>query len=59
MFNMDAPCTFHIRKVFPSVLGCLPCPSQYKLVAQIDALSKEDQDSLIEAMGSSQDFLPA
>jgi hypothetical protein len=30
-----------------------------QLVAQIDALSKEDQDSLIEAMGSSQDFLPA
>jgi Zinc knuckle len=30
-----------------------------KLVAQIDALSKEDHDSLIEAMGSSQDFLPA
>jgi Zinc knuckle len=30
-----------------------------QLVAQIDALSKEDHDSLIEAMGSSQDFLPA
>jgi hypothetical protein len=29
------------------------------LVAQIDALSQEDHDSLIEAMGSSQDFLPA
>jgi Zinc knuckle len=30
-----------------------------QLVAQIDALSKEDHDSLIEAMGSLQDFLPA
>jgi hypothetical protein len=30
-----------------------------QLVAQIDALSKEDHDSLIEAMGSSQDFIPA
>jgi hypothetical protein len=30
-----------------------------QLVAQIDALSQEDQDSLIEAMGSSQDFPPA
>jgi Zinc knuckle len=30
-----------------------------KLVSQINALSKEDHDSLIEAMGSSQDFLPA
>jgi hypothetical protein len=30
MFNMDAPYTFHIRKVSPSVLGCLLCPSQYK-----------------------------
>jgi Retrotransposon gag protein/Zinc knuckle len=30
-----------------------------RLVAEIDALSKDDQDSLIEAMGSSQDFLPA
>jgi hypothetical protein len=29
MFNMDTPCTFHIRKVSPSVLGCLLCPSQY------------------------------
>jgi hypothetical protein len=29
MFNMDAPCTFHIRKVSPSVLGRLLCPSQY------------------------------
>jgi hypothetical protein len=31
MFNMDAPCTFHIRKVSPSVLGRLLCPSQYRL----------------------------
>jgi hypothetical protein len=30
-----------------------------QLVAQIDALSKEDHNSLIEVMGSSQDFLPA
>jgi hypothetical protein len=30
-----------------------------QLVAEIDALSKGDHDSLIEAMGSSQDFLPA
>ena len=30
-----------------------------RLAAEIDALSKDDQDSLIEAMGSSQDFLPA
>jgi Zinc knuckle len=30
-----------------------------QLVADIDALSKDDHDSLIEAMGSSQDFLPA
>jgi hypothetical protein len=30
-----------------------------QLVADIDALSKNDHDSLIEAMGSSQDFLPA
>jgi hypothetical protein len=30
-----------------------------QLVAEIDALSKDDHDSLIEAMGSSQDFLPA
>jgi hypothetical protein len=29
MFNMDAPCTFHIRKVSPSILGRLLCPSQY------------------------------
>jgi hypothetical protein len=29
MFNMDAPCTFHIRKVSPSILGHLLCPSQY------------------------------
>jgi hypothetical protein len=26
---MDAPCTFHIRKVSPSILGCLLCSSQY------------------------------
>jgi hypothetical protein len=30
-----------------------------QLVAEIDTLSKDDHDSLIEAMGSSQDFLPA
>jgi hypothetical protein len=36
-----------------------PCHDVNHLVAQIDALSKEDHDSLIEAMGSSQDFLPA
>jgi Zinc knuckle len=36
-----------------------PRPDVNQLVAQIDALSKEDHDSLIEAMGSSQDFLPA
>jgi hypothetical protein len=30
-----------------------------QLVVDIDALSKDDHDSLIEAMGSSQDFLPA
>jgi hypothetical protein len=30
-----------------------------QLVAEIDALSKDDHDSLIEAMGLSQDFLPA
>jgi hypothetical protein len=30
-----------------------------QLVAQIDALSKEDHSSLIEAMGASQDFIPA
>jgi Retrotransposon gag protein/Zinc knuckle len=30
-----------------------------RLAAEIDALSKDDQDSLIEVMGSSQDFLPA
>jgi Zinc knuckle len=30
-----------------------------QLVADIDALSKDDHDLLIEAMGSSQDFLPA
>jgi Zinc knuckle len=30
-----------------------------QLVADIDALFKDDHDSLIEAMGSSQDFLPA
>jgi hypothetical protein len=35
------------------------CHDVNQSVAQIDALSKEDQDSLIEAMGSSQDFLPA
>jgi hypothetical protein len=29
MFNMDVPCMFHIRKVSPSVLGRLLCPSQY------------------------------
>jgi hypothetical protein len=34
-------------------------PNVNQLVAQIDALSKEDHDSLVEAMGSSQDFLPA
>jgi len=27
--------------------------------AQIDALSEKDNDTLIEAMGSSQDFIPA
>jgi hypothetical protein len=36
-----------------------PRPNINQLVAQIDALSKEDHDFLIEAMGSSQDFLPA
>jgi hypothetical protein len=30
-----------------------------QLKAQIDALSTEDNDALIEAMGSSQDFTPA
>jgi Zinc knuckle len=30
-----------------------------QLKAQIDALSTEDNDTLIEAMGSSQDFTPA
>jgi Zinc knuckle len=30
-----------------------------QLVAEIDALSKDNHNSLIEAMGSSQDFLPA
>jgi hypothetical protein len=30
-----------------------------QLKAQIDALSTEDNDALIEAMGSSQDFNPA
>jgi hypothetical protein len=29
------------------------------LKAQINALSTEDNDALIEAMGSSQDFIPA
>jgi hypothetical protein len=36
-----------------------PRPDVNRLVAEIDALSQDDQDSLIEAMGSSQDFLPA
>jgi Zinc knuckle len=36
-----------------------PRPNIKQLVAQIDTLSMEDHDSLIEAMGSSQDFLPA
>jgi hypothetical protein len=30
-----------------------------QIKAQIDALSTEDHDALIEAMGSSQDFTPA
>jgi hypothetical protein len=30
-----------------------------QLKAQIDVLSTEDNDALIEAMGSSQDFTPA
>jgi hypothetical protein len=30
-----------------------------QLKAQIDALSTEDNNALIEAMGSSQDFTPA
>jgi hypothetical protein len=36
-----------------------PRPNVNQLVAQIDALSEKDHNSLIEAMGSSQDFLPA
>jgi len=36
---MDAPCTFHIRKVSPSVLGHLLCQSQYELVCLIVALA--------------------
>jgi Zinc knuckle/Retrotransposon gag protein len=36
-----------------------PRHDMHQLVAEIDALSKDDHDSLIEAMGSSQDFLPA
>jgi hypothetical protein len=36
-----------------------PHPDVNQLVAQIDALSKEDHNSLVEAMGSLQDFLPA
>jgi Zinc knuckle len=36
-----------------------PRQNMHQLRDQIDALSKEDHDALIEAMGSSQDFLPA
>jgi hypothetical protein len=36
-----------------------PRCDMHQLVAEIDALSKDDHNSLIEAMGSSQDFLPA
>jgi Retrotransposon gag protein/Zinc knuckle len=36
-----------------------PHPNVNQLVAQIDTLSEKDHDSLIEAMGSLQDFLPA
>jgi Zinc knuckle len=36
-----------------------PHPDVNQLVAQIDALFKEDHESLIDAMGLSQDFLPA
>jgi hypothetical protein len=36
-----------------------PCTNVPQLVAQIDALSTEDHDALIEAMGSLQDFIPA
>jgi Zinc knuckle len=36
-----------------------PRRNMNQLVAEIDALSKDDHNSLIEAMGSSQDFLPA
>jgi hypothetical protein len=52
MFNMDAPCTFHIRKVSPSVLGHLLCPSQYILAqGPIPALS--NLDVLIGAVATS------
>ena len=37
----------------------IPRTNVTHLKAQIDALSKEDNDALIEAMGSSQDFTPA
>jgi hypothetical protein len=40
-------------------LNIAPRANVNQLVTQIDALSKEDHNSLIEAMGSSQDFLPA
>jgi hypothetical protein len=36
-----------------------PQANVLQLKAQINALSTEDNDALIEAMGSSQDFTPA
>jgi Zinc knuckle len=36
-----------------------PRPDVNQLMAQIDALSRDDHDALIEAIGSSQDFTPA
>jgi hypothetical protein len=36
-----------------------PCTNVAHLKAQINALSVEDNDALIDAMGSSQDFTPA
>jgi hypothetical protein len=40
-------------------LNITPRTNITQLKAQIDALSTEDNDALIEAMGSLQDFTPA
>jgi hypothetical protein len=40
-------------------LNITPCTNVAHLKAQSDALSVEDNDALIDAMGSSQDFTPA